>query len=772
MKSLKLSNPLLRAISWLIVCCGLVIILLLQLPQSRINSSVLSLLPGVVSDEVPPALSDAFMQRLDRQVVWLVSAGQQDDPSVADAWLNKVSRLPQLAHVSGPMSEQDQQRWGSYFYQHRNANLDPDTRTRLADHGQAQIEWITSQIYSAFSGVSGKELQNDPLMLVRGAQFYLSGQGSHLSLKKGWLTVQDKQGKQWYFIHGELRGDSFDMQQTHLLVQNLELLKQQLLQQFPGATVLARSASFYSDHASQQAKYDMSHLGVTTIVAVLLLILWVFRSLKPLALCLLSVGTGALAGTCSVLLIWHELHLMTLVMSLSIIGISADYTLYYLTERMVHGAVSTPWESLRKVGRTLLLALLTTAAAYAIMLLAPFPGIRQMAVFSIAGLTGSCLTVLCCHPWLSRHLPVRSMPFTSFFFRWLAAWRYRKSVRYGIPLLLMILSVIGISRLHVSDDIAQLQSLPAGLVAQEKMITGLTQQGSDQKWFLVYGPDQQTTLQRLEAFLPALNKAKQNKLVAKWRSIPLNSLQQQQQDLESIRKAAPEVTKALTELGIPDVHVDLNAMSVTPEQWLESPASEGWRLLWLSLPDGLSGTLIPVEGVTDSAALNNLAMQFEGVSWVDRKARFDYLFSTYRHLISGLILLALGIVIIGAILRLGIKRGAVSVVPSIISLACGLASLAITGQPVTLFSILALNLVLGIGINYTLFFSNPRGTALTSLQAITLAMITTLLTMGMLVFSSTQAISNFGTVLCSGIFSAWLVSPLAMYERRKRKKNA
>lgn len=34
------------------------------------------------------------------------------------------------------------------------------------------------------------------------------------------------------------------------------------------------------------------------------------------------------------LLIFGELHLMTLVMSMSIIGISADYTLYYLTERM------------------------------------------------------------------------------------------------------------------------------------------------------------------------------------------------------------------------------------------------------------------------------------------------------------------------------------------------------------------------------------------------------------------------------------------------------
>lgn len=64
---------------------------------------------------------------------------------------------------------------------------------------------------------------------------------------------------------------------------------------------------------------------------------------------------------------------MTLVMSMSIIGISADYTLYYLTERMVHGAETSPWQSLAKVRNALLTALLTTVAAYLIMMLAPSP---------------------------------------------------------------------------------------------------------------------------------------------------------------------------------------------------------------------------------------------------------------------------------------------------------------------------------------------------------------------------------------------------------------
>jgi len=141
----------------------------------------------------------------------------------------------------------------------------------------------------------------------------------------------------------------------------------------------------------------------------------------------------------------------------------------------------------------------------------------------------------------------------------------------------------------------------------------------------------------------------------------------------------------------------------------------------------------------------------------------------YRHILTGLLLVALAVIACGAVMRLGWRKGALSLVPSVLSLGCGLAVLAFTGHAVNLFSLLALVLVLGIGINYTLFFSNPRGTPLTSMLAITLAMMTTLLTLGMLVFSTTQAISSFGIVLISGIFTAWLLAPLAMPTKREKK---
>lgn len=396
------------------------------------------------------------------------------------------------------------------------------------------------------------------------------------------------------------------------------------------------------------------------------------------------------------------------------------------------------------------------------MMLAPFPGIRQMAVFAAAGLSASCLTVMFWHPWLCRGMPVRPVPLRGMMQRWLNAWRDSKPLSVGLPVALALLSAIGIASLRVDDDIARLQALPQDILAQEKTITALTGQNVDQKWFVVYGASAQETLERLEAFTPALAQAQKAGELTRWRTLPLNSLARQNSDLHLLRNAAPTVMKMLQSTGLKTSEPNLNAMPVSVEAWLASPASEGWRLLWLTLPDGKSGVLVPVDGVRNSAALGELAARHPGVVWVDRKASFDSLFALYRSLLTGLLGVALAVIACGAMLRLGWRKGLVALVPSVLSLGGGLAALAVTGHPVNLFSLLALVLVLGIGINYTLFFSNPRGTPLTSMLAITLAMMTTLLTLGLLVFSTTQAISSFGIVLVSGIFTAFLLAPLAM----------
>ncbi len=189
-------SEIFAARAWLAVCLLLMLVLAWLLPRSHINSSVLAMLPKQTLGAIPPALNDGFMQRLDRQLVWLVSAPGADGEAAAAWWQAQLRALPMLSEVSGALDDdQLTKALGKLcFWQHRNGLIDPATRARLQNGGDAQAQWILSQLYSAFSGVSGKELQNDPLMLMRGAQLALAQNGQKLRLMDGWLTVtQDAQ---------------------------------------------------------------------------------------------------------------------------------------------------------------------------------------------------------------------------------------------------------------------------------------------------------------------------------------------------------------------------------------------------------------------------------------------------------------------------------------------------------------------------------------------------------------------------------------------------
>lgn len=625
----------------------------------------------------------------------------------------------------------------------------------------------SGQAYSAFAGVSGKELQYDPLLLVRGSQLAQQQNSGTLSLNKGWLVAKDSHGRQWYLIHGELRASSYDMASARSTVESLALLKQQLQQRWPGTEVLERGTIFYSNYASQQAESDISTIGLISIAGVFLLVLIMFKSLLPLGLCLLSITIGALAGAVATLLVFGEVHVMTLVLSASIIGISADYTLYYLTDRMAHGRQITPLESLAKLFPALSMALLTTVIAYLILLIAPFPGLQQLAVFAAAGLTAACITVMCWYPILAKGLPVRPIPRLTLIHLWLTHWQNNRLLRLGLPTLIVVLIISGVATLQVNDDISELQAMPREFQQQEQRIAALTGQHSDQKWFVVYGDNAEQALQRLEQFSPHLLQAKKSGWIESYRALPLPSLLRQQQNLVLLEQTAPAIIQKLQQAGIsvsmPDIPAKGDAkIWVTPSLWLDSVVSEGWRLLWLTLPDGRTAMLVPVSGVSNPGALQQLAASTPGVTWVDRKTEFNELFSLYRIYLSWLLLISVLAIAVVYCWRLGVRRGLYCVTPTFLSLGMGLAVLSLTGHSLNLFSLLALILVLGIGINYTLFFTNPRGTPSTSMFAIFMAVFTTQLTFGMLVFSHTQAISSFGIVLSSGVFTAFLLAPLAL----------
>ena len=324
-----------------------------------------------------------------------------------------------------------------------------------------------------------------------------------------------------------------------------------------------------------------------------------------------------------------------------------------------------------------------------------------------------------------------------------------------------------------NDDIGALQTAPAHLKADEDLIRTLTGNDMTQRWFVVTGASTEEALQRKDALGERLSALKEDGLITGATLIPLNSRATQQSDWELIKKASPAVLAKLRESGI----------SAKPESenptlpfgvWIRDPVSSNWGRLVLGGAGGVGETslMVPVQGDRSAkadAALQKAAASVPGTVWVDRRADLNHLFSGVRTMIEALLAASLALIFAIYAWRYGLKRAAGIIVPCILSVACGIAALGWAGLPVNIFSLFALVLVLGIGIDYSLFFGNFQKEADSTLFAVFTAMATTMISLGILVFSGTAAISNFGLVLAAGVFTAFLASPLILRLDRKEE---
>ena len=762
---------------WLLLVVLLVGLLLWQWPTLRVASSVLELLPTQEQSGVDPAWQQGLMARLDRQLFWLVSVPDSARGQEAALWwYQALQHLPELESVAGPSAGREQI-WSQDLFAHRYQRIGEAGEKRLQQGAAHWSQWVLGQIYSPLAGVSPKEWQADPLLLTRSA-ISSAGEGA-LSWHQGWLVSRDGDGRDWYLLHAQLKGSAFDLQRGPELVSKLANLSAQWQQHFPGGQMVRRGTLYFSDYAATLARADISTIGVGSLVGVMLLIWWFFRGLRPLLLCTLPLVIGMVCGLLAVIFWFGQIHLFTLVISASLIGISDDYSLHYLSERRLHHGEESPLATALRLRQPLTLALVTTLLGYLLLWLTPFPGLQQMALFSLAGLIGSFVTVLLWFPLLVGQMPERPLPGRKLLLRWLVLWQGSRLMRLGLPLLLLLIAGGGLLQLQVDDDIRRLQPLPTQLSGEEQYFARLTGQDNQLTGFLVTGESAEQALQRLEDLTGKLRTLQAQGAIVRYRSLSdwLPSLQRQQANYQALVRLQPEVIRQLEAAGVavsasaPPPFVPIEAAS-----WLASPMGEGLRLLWLQREDGSVGLVVPVSGIRDGKALAAATGKLAGVYWQDKRAQWSDLFSRYRLWLGALLLL--GMALCAGVLwhKLGLGAAARIMAGNALALLLAAAVLGWCGQPFTLFALLAMSLVFGIGIDYGLFFAHSAAhfqdkaggqkPLLATLLAVVLANLTTQLAFGLLALSHTPAIAGFGLVLSVGVFVSFLLSPLALPYRK------
>lgn len=142
-------------------------------------------------------------------------------------------------------------------------------------------------------------------------------------------------------------------------------------------------------------EHEVDRLALMGVGVIVLMLVASFGSLRSLGVALVPVGSGVLAGITAVQLGFGQVHGMTMGFGTTLLGEAVDYAIYYLVQARPRHAGAAPGEGFRawrlQSWPTVRLGLLTSVAGFAALAFSGFPGLAQLGVFSVAGLTAAAL---------------------------------------------------------------------------------------------------------------------------------------------------------------------------------------------------------------------------------------------------------------------------------------------------------------------------------------------------------------------------------------------
>lgn len=756
------------AIFWLLVCVWVAGYNFYFWRQSdhRIETNILALLPSTTQNPAEQRAVEAMAQGAAQKVVVLLGGRDWDTLKQAqDQYLSTVNQPGIWQKIEYQVNQQTLGALLQLYTPVASHLLTDNLRQRLQTQS---AEVVAAQMWQALnSPVNMPRLlpwQTDPLNLF-GQWLHERSRQMNVQPYEGRLALQDDQTQTWYTVMlFELQGSPFSIASQEKARTVLEAADAGLHNNYPQISVYKAGIVLHADKATAQAEKEVSLIGTGSLVGIILLMIVVFRSVRPVVLVVISLLVGTAGGLAVSALLFEKLHILTLVFGSSLIGVAEDFGIHYLCNRL-NRAPDPKGELMRHLLLSLFLAMLTTAIGYMAMSFTPLPGLQQMAVFSASGLFFAWMTVVCWFPWLDRG-KLCSPAWINRAGEARQLWPYVGNNRFtwlGLAVCCVVIAAGGY-QLRVNDDLLQLQSADPDLVAQQIKISQRLHLPGAVHFFLVRGMNGEQVLQREEAFRARLDQAIHEGLITGYQSVSqwVPSQQRQRQDEALLRTKLYGKEGALAVLARQQVMHTMTMplfQAITIDAWLQSPISEAARHLWLGQVGQETVSVISLQGLSADAlpAMATLGTGFPGVTWVNHIEQVSGLLGTYRLTMSKIIIA--GFVLVFCLLLPIFRRRTWRVLaPTALSSLLTLALLSLAGIALNLFHILAFLMILGLGVDFAIFLESHRDEP-KAMIAITMGAAGTLLSFGLLALSQTPALFSFGLTVLIGLILVWLVSP-------------
>lgn len=526
--------------------------------------------------------------------------------------------------------------------------------------------------------------------------------------------------------------------------------------------------------ASMEA--DIERVSIGSTIGFLVTFLLLFGSLRPPLLCLPILAIGFFAGAAACMLAFGSVHGLTLAFGSSLVGVSIDYAEHFFSHQAMAPHPDGPRQTMSQLWNGLLLGALTTIVGFVTLLVATFPGLRELALFATAGIAAALFASWALLPGLAgRTHATRVSRATVTMLRRLLHVQGRARVWLALPVLaVIVVIVVGLPQARWDDSLASMNRVDPHLKAEDDAVHARVARYEQRRVVIATGVDEEGALVANDRVAEVLAEAERAGEIAGFGSVAsmLPSAARQRAVDAAVRGDAtlwPRLCFALTAAGFVAAAFEPFAQALTrpapsplvASDLLPTPLASLVRPFRLEGPVGVA-FLSFVSDLHDEPALRRRLAGFAGVQVLDIEGTLTSALSAYRQSMQTLLSWGLlAVVLLVAVRHRAVRPTVIACLPALLGGAGTVAVLALAGVPMNLLSLVALLMVFSMGVDYGIFLAEkePRpGAHDVTYLSVSLAAVTTVLSFGLLALSEQPPLRCIGLTSGVGILLCLLLS--------------
>ncbi|NIF07663.1 MMPL family transporter [Chryseobacterium sp. Tr-659] len=705
----------------------------------------------------------------------------------ADTFLKKIEPLQKyIGSVQGKVNDHEISETFDFVNQNLPLFLNETDYKEIENKLQKdsiskQVESNYISLVSPTSLVTKEFIKKDPLGLTFLGIKKLNALNISKDFKLEDSYIVTKDGKN-LLLFIDPKNKSNDTKANEAFVDQLNLIKDSINKQFKGKTELSYFGSPVIAVANaQQIKKDIQNTVVISLTVLLILLIYYFRNFFTPIIVFLPTVFSVLLALLILYFIKDKISAISLSVGAILIGITIDYALHILTHYKHNNNIE---ELYKEITQPIVLSSATTAVSFLCLVFVRSEALKDLGLFAAITVILSSITALIIVPQLYKPKALEEKHNTNFIDR-IGSYPYEKNKPLIIGCTVIIIACLfGFRHVGFNEDIGDLNYIPKELKISEAKLQKLSDITSKSIYTISYGNSEEQALTRNSNLNNFLEKEKKDGKILSYSSIGniVLSEKDQQKKIEEWNRfwndnkknqIISELISNGNKFGFNSSAFD-NFNEVLHKNYATLSLKDYEKVKALQISEFMShengfytvSNVVKVDETKRDAFIKDIEKKHDALA-IDRQQMNENFLGLLKRDFSTLINYSLLAIILTIIVFFrNFELTVLTMFPIVLTGVVTAGILYFLGLELNIFSTVVCTLVFGVGDDFSIFLTQAMQKEHTTGKnelptyriSIILAVFTTILSIGSLIFAKHPALHSLALVALIGMFSVIIIT--------------